>query len=49
VEIELTNENLAKLATIDAGVFKMAKEAMEKGEKKFLLTGEHAFKWVLKK
>jgi MoxR-like ATPase len=49
VEIELTNENLAKLATIDARVFKMAKEAMEKGEKKYLLTGEYAFKWILKK
>jgi DNA-binding transcriptional MerR regulator len=49
VEIELTNENLAKLATINADLFKQAKQAMENGEKRFLLTGEYAFKWVLKK
>jgi Sec-independent protein translocase protein TatA len=49
VEIELTNENLAKLATIDANLFRQAKQAMEAGVKKFILTGEHAFKWVLKK
>jgi hypothetical protein len=49
IEIELTNENLAKLVTIDASLFKQAKEAMQNGNNRLTLTGEHAFKWVLKK
>jgi len=48
VEIELTNENLAKLATIDAELFKEAKQAMEKGFTKYVLQGEYAYKWVLR-
>jgi MoxR-like ATPase len=49
IEIELTNENLAKLVTIDASLFKQAKEAMQNGNNRLTLTGEHAFRWVLKK
>jgi len=48
IEIELTNENLAKLATIDVQLFKLAKEAMNEGRKTIKLYGEDAFKWLLK-
>lgn len=46
VEVELTTENLAKLATVGAEVFKQAKEASERGEKTFRLYGNSALKWL---
>jgi len=47
VRIELTPENLAKLAKINRKVFREGKEAYSLGEKYFSLYGKNAINWLL--
>jgi len=49
VTIELSASNLARLARLDPEEFKKAKEAKERGDKAYKLTGETAYKWALEK
>jgi len=46
LKIELNPKNLAKLSTIDAELFKEAKEMYEKGVKEFELRGINVLKWI---
>jgi MoxR-like ATPase len=48
VEIELTPENLAKIAKISSEEFQRAKYAFDNGEKTIKLKGEMALKWIIR-
>jgi len=48
IEIEVTPENIARLAKIDKTDFQHGKEALQRGDKTFQLTGRSALKWLTK-